>query len=109
MPVSKPQGSEVIGGTVNGSGSLRITATKVGSETALAQIVELVRTAQNSKAPAQRLADQAAEWLVLLAVGAGVLTFVIWFFFVHESALFALTLAVTAVVIACPYALGLAA
>ncbi|HEX8034961.1 MAG TPA: heavy metal translocating P-type ATPase [Ktedonobacterales bacterium] len=108
LPVEKRTGDEVVGGTVNGSGSLRFRATKVGSETALAQIVELVRTAQNSKAPAQRLADQAAEWLVLLAVGAGVLTFVIWLFFVHESALFALTLAVTAVVIACPDALGLA-
>ncbi|MGZ3582536.1 MAG: heavy metal translocating P-type ATPase [Ktedonobacterales bacterium] len=108
LPVEKRAGDEVIGGTVNGSGSLRFRATKVGSETALAQIVDLVRTAQNSKAPAQRLADQAAEWLVLLAVGAGVLTFVIWYFVVHESALFALTLAVTAVVIACPDALGLA-
>src|SRR5205085_11962760 len=75
VPVEKQAGDEVIGGTVNGSGSLRFRATKVGSETALAQIVQLVQTAQNSKAPAQRLADRAAEWLVLLAVGAGVLTF----------------------------------
>jgi Cu2+-exporting ATPase len=80
----------------------------VGSETALAQIVELVRRAQNSKAPAQRLADRAAEWLVLAAVGAGVATFLIWFFVVGQTALFALTLAVTAIVIACPDALGLA-
>jgi len=108
LPVSKQQGSEVIGGTVNGSGSLRITATKVGSETALAQIVQLVQTAQNSKAPAQRLADRAAEWLVLAAVSAGVLTFLVWFFVIGQTALFALTLAVTAVVIACPDALGLA-
>ena len=67
-----------------------------------------MQTAQNSKAPAQRLADRAAEWLVLAAVGAGVLTFVIWFFVIGQTALFALTLAVTAVVIACPDALGLA-
>src|SRR5205823_6403979 len=80
IPVSKRPGSEVIGGTVNGSGSLRVTATKVGSDTALAQIVQLVQTAQNSKAPAQRLADRAAEWLVLAAVSAGVLTFLVWFF-----------------------------
>ncbi len=73
LPVSKQTGDEVIGGTVNGSGSLRFKATKVGSDTALAQIVQLVQTAQNSKAPAQRLADRAAEWLVLAAVGAGVL------------------------------------
>ncbi|HKT40263.1 MAG TPA: heavy metal translocating P-type ATPase [Ktedonobacterales bacterium] len=108
LPVSKKPGDEVIGGTVNGSGSLRFTATKVGGETALAQIVELVRTAQNSKAPAQRLADRAAEWLVLLAVGAGLLTFTIWYFVIGQSALFALTLAVAVVVIACPDALGLA-
>jgi len=108
IPVSKQPGDEVIGGTVNGSGSLRITATKVGSDTALAQIVHLVQTAQNSKAPAQRLADRAAEWLVLAAVGAGVLTFLVWFFVIGQTVLFALTLAVTAVVIACPDALGLA-
>ncbi|MBN9391064.1 MAG: copper-translocating P-type ATPase [Chloroflexi bacterium] len=108
LPVTKKAGEEVIGGTVNGSGSLRIRATKVGSETALAQIVQLVQTAQNSKAPAQRLADKAAEWLVLLAVGAGLLTFLVWFFVIGESALFAMTLAVTAIVIACPDALGLA-
>src|SRR5436305_1936308 len=108
IPVSKRPGSEVIGGTVNGSGSLRFTATKVGSDTALAQIVQLVQTAQNSKAPAQRLADRAAEWLVLAAVSAGVLTFLVWYFVIGQTALFALTLAVTTVVIACPDALGLA-
>ena len=108
LPVSKQPGDEVIGGTVNGSGSLRFKATKVGSDTALAQIVKLVQTAQNSKAPAQRLADRAAEWLVLAAVSAGVLTFLIWFFVIGQTALFALTLAVTAIVIACPDALGLA-
>ena len=108
IPVQKAVGDEVIGGSINGAGSLRFVATRVGSETALAQIVELVRRAQNSKAPAQRLADRAAEWLVLGAVGAGVATFLIWYFIVGESALFALTLAVTAVVIACPDALGLA-
>ncbi len=105
VPVEQVQGG---GGTVNGSGSLRFKATKVGSDTALAQIVQLVQTAQNSKAPAQRLADRAAEWLVLAAVSAGVLTFVIWFFVIGQTALFAVTLAVTAIVIACPDALGLA-
>jgi Cu2+-exporting ATPase len=108
LPVGKRAGDEVIGGTVNGSGSLRVRATKVGSDTALAQIVQLVQTAQNSKAPAQRLADSAAQYLVLAAVGAGLLTFLVWFFVLHEAALFALTLGVTAVVIACPDALGLA-
>lgn len=108
LPVMKTSGAEVIGGTVNGSGSLRFQATNVGSDTALAQIVQLVQTAQNSKAPAQRLADHAAEWLVIVAVGAGILTFLAWFFVLGHTALFALTLAVTAVVIACPDALGLA-
>jgi P-type Cu2+ transporter len=108
LPVTKRDGDEVIGGTVNRAGSLRFVATKVGSDTALAQIVQLVQVAQNSKAPAQRLADQAAEWLVLAAVGAGLLTFLVWFFIVGQTALFAMTLAVTAVVIACPDALGLA-
>jgi Cu2+-exporting ATPase len=108
LPVEKNVGDEVIGGTVNGSGSLRFQATKVGNETALAQIVQLVQVAQNSKAPAQRLADRAAQWLVIAAVGAGLLTFLIWFFVIQQTALFALTLAVTAIVIACPDALGLA-
>jgi len=108
LPVAKKAGDEVIGSTINGSGSLRFKATKVGSDTVLAQIVQLVQVAQNSKAPAQRLADRAAEWLVLAAVGAGLLTFLIWFFVIGQTALFALTLAVTAVVIACPDALGLA-
>ena len=108
IPVSKHIGDEVIGGTVNGSGSLRFKATRVGSDTALAQIVQLVQTAQNSKAPAQRLADRAAEWLVLLAVSAGVLTFLVWYFVIGQTALFAMTLAVTVVVITCPDALGLA-
>ncbi len=108
LPIEKTEGDEVIGGTVNGSDSLRFRATRVGSETALAQIVQLVQVAQNSKAPAQRLADGAAQWLVIAAVGAGLLTFLIWFFVIHQTALFALTLAVTAIVIACPDALGLA-
>jgi Cu2+-exporting ATPase len=108
LPVEKTVDDEVIGGTVNGSGSLRFRATKVGSETALAQIVQLVQVAQNSKAPAQRLADGAAQWLVIAAVSAGLLTFLIWFFVIHQTVLFALTLAVSAIVIACPDALGLA-
>ena len=85
LPVEKAPGDEVIGGTVNGSGSLRFRATQVGSETALAQIVQLVQVAQNSKAPAQRLADRAAQWLVIAAVGAGLLTFLIWFFVIHAD------------------------
>ncbi|MGH2354448.1 MAG: heavy metal translocating P-type ATPase, partial [Chloroflexota bacterium] len=108
LPVAKAPGETVIAGTVNGSGSVRFRATKVGAETALAQIVAMVERAQNSKAPAQRLADRAAHYLVLLAVGSGLLTFLIWFFVAREPLLLALTFAVSAVVIACPDALGLA-
>src|SRR5712691_3172079 len=78
LPVSKEAGSALIGGSINKNGTLRAKATRVGSATALAQIVKLVQEAQNSKAPAQRLADRAAFWLVLVAIGAGTLTFLIW-------------------------------
>jgi len=108
IPVEKGPGDEVIAGTINQSGTLRFRATKVGADTALAQIVRMVETAQNSKPPAQKLADRAAHWLVLLAVGSGVLTFLVWLFVLDAPLLLALTFAVTAVVIACPDALGLA-
>jgi Cu2+-exporting ATPase len=75
LPVEKDSGDQVIAGTINQSGSLRFRATKIGADTALAQIVRMVETAQNSKAPAQRLADRAAHYLTLIAVGSGVLTF----------------------------------
>ncbi|MFN8424143.1 MAG: copper-translocating P-type ATPase [Anaerolineae bacterium] len=108
LPVAKVAGDEVIAGTIGQSGSLRYRATKVGGETALSQIVAMVERAQSSKAPAQRLADRAAHYLVLLAVGAGLVTLISWYFVAGEPLLLALTFAVTAVVIACPDALGLA-
>jgi P-type Cu2+ transporter len=108
VPVEKGPGDQVIAGTINQSGSLRFRAIKVGADTALAQIVRLVETAQNSKAPAQRLADRAAHYLTLVAVGSGLITFVVWLLIAREPLLVALTFAVTAVVIACPDALGLA-
>jgi Cu2+-exporting ATPase len=108
LPVEKGPGDQVIAGTINQSGSLRFRATKVGADTALAQIVRMVETAQNSKAPSQRLADRAAHYLTLVAVGSGVATFLIWLFVAREPLLVALTFAVTALVIACPDALGLA-
>jgi P-type Cu2+ transporter len=106
VPVHKRPGDEVVGGTINTDGTLRVRATRVGADTALAQIVQLVQEAQNSKAPGQRLADRAAFWLVLVALVGGVLTFVVWSFFrpVDEALLFAITV----VVITCPDALGLA-
>ena len=108
IPVSKIKGDLVIGGSINQSGSVMFRATKVGSDTALAQIVKLVETAQNSKAPGQRIADRAAQYLVIFAVGAGIITFVVWYFFSGVGLIMALTFAVSAVVIACPDALGLA-
>ena len=108
LPVTKRQGDVLIGATINEEGSLRARATKVGSDTALAQIVALVQAAQNSKAPAQRLADRAAFWLVLVALGGGLLTFAAWFWVVGSSLETALLFAITVVVIACPDALGLA-
>ncbi|MFG1307284.1 heavy metal translocating P-type ATPase [Xanthobacter autotrophicus] len=108
MPVSKKPGDMVIGATINKSGSLRYKATKVGADTALAQIVKLVQEAQNSKAPAQLLADRASQWLVLAAVLIGLVTFAVWYFWIGQTLLFALTLTITVFVIACPDALGLA-
>jgi Cu2+-exporting ATPase len=108
MPVDKKPGDTVIGATINKSGTFRYTATKVGADTALAQIVKLVQEAQNSKAPAQLLADRASQWLVLAAVIIGLLTFVVWFWWIGQPLLFALTLTITVFVIACPDALGLA-
>ena len=108
MPVEKTVGSTVIGATINKSGTFRYTATKVGADTALAQIVKLVQEAQNSKAPAQLLADRASQWLVLAAILIGVGTFAAWYGFLGADLLFALTLAITVFVIACPDALGLA-
>jgi Cu2+-exporting ATPase len=107
LPVPKQPGSEVIGASVNVSGSLRVRATKIGADTALAQIVALVQEAQNSKAPGQRLADRAAFWLVLVALIGGTLTFGVWLA-VGAGVQTALLFAITVVVITCPDALGLA-
>ncbi len=108
LPVDKRPGDEVVGGSINKAGSVTFRATKIGAETALGQIVKLVEDAQSSKAPGQRLADRAAQYLVILAVGAGTITFITWFGFVREDFLLSLTFAISAVVIACPDALGLA-
>ena len=107
LPVAKAIDSQVIGASVNTTGTLRVRATKVGSDTALAQIVALVQEAQNSKAPGQRLADRAAFWLVLVALVGGMATFLIWLA-VGRPATEALLFAITVVVITCPDALGLA-
>jgi Cu2+-exporting ATPase len=108
LPVSKAPDSKLIGATINKNGTLRARATAVGSDTALAQIVKLVQEAQNSKAPAQRLADRAAFWLVLVALVGGAGTFLVWFGLLDREVLDALLFAITVVVITCPDALGLA-
>jgi len=108
LPVRKGPGDSVIGATINKSGSFRYRATRVGSDTALAQIVKLVQEAQNSKAPAQLLADRASQWLVLAALCIGIATFAVWYWWLGQSLLFAMTLTITVFVIACPDALGLA-
>jgi Cu2+-exporting ATPase len=107
LPVPKSPGAQVIGASVNISGTLRVRAARVGADTALAQIVALVQEAQNSKAPGQRLADRAAFWLVLVALIGGTLTFAVWLA-VGAGVQTALLFAITVVVITCPDALGLA-
>ena len=105
LPVDKTVGSAVVGASINTTGTLRVEATKVGADSALAQIVALVQQAQNSKAPGQRLADRAAFWLVLVAIIGGGLTFGAWLL---ASVQTAMLVAITVVLITCPDALGLA-
>jgi P-type Cu2+ transporter len=107
-PVPKGPGDEVIAGAANGDGALRIQVTHTGQETALAQIMALVRNAQASKPPTQRLADRAAQYLTLAALGLGLATLLFWYLVAGRPFVFALTLAITVIVIACPHALGLA-
>jgi Cu2+-exporting ATPase len=108
VPVAKGPGDAVVGGTRNQQGAFRFRATKVGADTALARIVAMVREAQSSKAPAQRLADLAGKYLVIVALSAGAITFAAWLVFGHQGVSFALSAAVAAIVIACPDALALA-
>ncbi|MBA3234748.1 MAG: copper-translocating P-type ATPase, partial [Chloroflexi bacterium] len=109
MPVGKEAGDEVIGGTINTSGSFRFEATRIGRDTVLAQIVRLVQDAQGSKAPIQRLADVVTSYFVPAVLGIAALTFVIWFVFGPQPAFnLALLNMVGVLIIACPCALGLA-
>jgi P-type Cu2+ transporter len=106
-PLRKREGDEVIAGTLNGEGSLRVEVTGTGEGTALAGIMRMVEQAQSSRSRAQALADRAAFWLTLVAVGAGVLTAAAWLL-LGASASFTVERVVTVLVIACPHALGLA-
>jgi Cu2+-exporting ATPase len=106
-PVDKKPGSEVVAGTVNGSGSLRVEVTGTGDQTALAGIMRLVEEAQSSRSRAQALADRAAFFLTVVAIGAGAVTLTTWLIIGDDSA-FAIQRLVAVLVIACPHALGLA-
>jgi Cu+-exporting ATPase len=109
IPVGKRAGDKLIGATLNTSGSLTLKAERVGSETMLSQIVEMVAQAQRSRAPMQRMADQVAGWFVLAVIGIAILTFVAWGLFGPEPAwVFATLNALAVLIIACPCALGLA-
>lgn len=108
LPVEKNVNDTVIGGTINKTGSFEFSATKVGAETTLAQIIRLVEDAQGSKAPIQAFADRISAWFVPAVIGIALLTFVIWYFFLGASLSFALIAFTAVIVIACPCALGLA-
>ena len=108
MPVEKKVGDSVVGATVNGTGTFTFKANKVGNETMLSQIVELVKKAQNSHAPIQGLTDKVSAIFVPLVLIIAILTFLIWYVFIGASVASSLIFAVSVVVIACPCALGLA-
>ena len=107
IPVEKKEGDTVIGSTINKNGSFEFKATKVGSETALAQIIRLIEDAQGSKAPIQAYADRISAWFVPAVIGIAIATFLIWYFLLGSSLSFALLAFVSVIVIACPCALGL--
>ncbi|MCX6732931.1 MAG: heavy metal translocating P-type ATPase, partial [Candidatus Roizmanbacteria bacterium] len=108
MPVEKKEGMRVIGGTINKSGSFEFIADKVGSETMLARIIQLVEDAQGTKAPIQALADRISAYFVPTIIGISLLTFIIWYFILGASLSYALMALTSVIVIACPCALGLA-
>lgn len=107
-PVRKVKGASVIGGAINGEGSLTVQVKKMGKDSFLSQVIEMVKAAQESKSKTQDLANRAAQWLTLIAIGGGLLTFLAWILFTQRDAGFALERTVTVMVIACPHALGLA-
>ncbi|NIT13556.1 MAG: cadmium-translocating P-type ATPase [Candidatus Dadabacteria bacterium] len=108
VPVSKRYGSKVIGGSVNGEGSITVEVQKTGKDSYLSQVVELVRQAQESKSKTQDLANRAAVWLTIVALAGGAITIFVWLAIVHKDFAFALERTVTVMVITCPHALGLA-
>ncbi|HSD63025.1 MAG TPA: heavy metal translocating P-type ATPase [Ignavibacteriaceae bacterium] len=107
-PVSKSENDNVIGGSINGEGSIKITVEKTGDDSFLSQVVKMVKEAQESKSKTQNFADKAAFWLTIIAITAGAVTMFVWLVFTGETFNFALSRTVTVMVITCPHALGLA-
>jgi P-type Cu2+ transporter len=107
-PVTKKVGDKVIGGSINGEGSITVEVKKTGQDSFLSQVIELVRQAQESKSKTQDLANRAALWLTIVALGGGAITIVVWLALVRMDFAFSLERMVTVMVIACPHALGLA-
>ena len=109
IPVEKNIGVQVVGGTINQTGNLKIRATAVGQDSVLFQIIHMVEQAQGSKLPIQALVDKVTMWFVPAVMGLALFTFIVWYFFAPESALtYALVNAVAVLIIACPCAMGLA-
>ena len=108
LPVNKHEKDQVIGGSINGEGSLVVEIKKTGKDSYLSQVVKLVREAQESKSKSQDLASRAALWLTFIALGAGGITMFVWLFFTTRNFAYALERTVTVMVITCPHALGLA-
>jgi Cu+-exporting ATPase len=108
IPVEKNIGDEVTGATINKSGSFQFKVTRVGKDTALAQIIKLIEEAQGSRAPIQNLADRVSSWFVPSVLFIAIATFIVWFFFLHAGLDFSLMAFTAVIVVACPCALGLA-
>jgi Cu+-exporting ATPase len=108
IPVLKTQGESVVGGTLNQNGVVRFTALKVGKDTVLAQIIRLVEEAQGARPPVQRLADKVVTYFIPVVLAIAIFAFIVWYVFLGNTLLFALTCLISVLVIACPCALGLA-
>ncbi len=108
QPVNKKTGSIVIGGSINGEGSVTVEVKKTGADSYLSQVIELVKHAQESKSKTQDLANRAAQWLTILALGGGAITLILWITILKADLAFALERMVTVMIIACPHALGVA-
>jgi Cu+-exporting ATPase len=108
IPIEKKKGDEVIGATMNKNGMLKIRATKIGAETALSQIIKMVKEAQQSKAPIQKIADVVVSYFVPVVMAVAISSFLFWYFFMNQSFFFSLSIMASILVVACPCAMGIA-